>query len=232
MSEKTDLSATELRARRLAEMPRWYSPYGHLAGTLSVGLIAFMIALCMLEDVRWYEALVIPAMFVFANFFEWWAHKHVLHHPRWPFGDLYEKHVPLHHAIYTSRDMAIRDIREFRFVLIPASGVLGIVISAAPLALVIGALLSANAGWLAMMTAALYVTFYELIHLVYHLPPTHPLRRLPFVDRMSRHHRDHHDRGLMGKWNFNVTLALADLFLGTIAPRALIEERKKRQEDQ
>src|SRR5260221_10156231 len=102
-----DSPVEAFRLAQLAVMPRWYSPLGHLAGTLSVGALAILIAAFCLHDVRWYECLTAPLAFVFSNFFEWWAHKNVLHRPRMLFRDLYEKHTPLHHRIYRWQDMAI-----------------------------------------------------------------------------------------------------------------------------
>lgn len=219
----------EFRAERLAAIPRWYSPYGHLAGTLGVGVLATAIAVSHLHAIRWTHCIVVPLMLVFANFFEWWAHKNVLHRPRWPFGILYEKHTPLHHRIYRWEDMAMRDVREFAFVLIPARGVLGIVVSASPLALALGLVFGPNVGWLALLTQSLYVVAYELTHLCYHLPPSHPVQRVPLVRRLSAHHARHHDPALMARWNFNVTLPLADLVLGTMLPKEVIDERDLRR---
>ena len=219
----------EFREQQLARIPRWYSPYGHMAGTLGVGIIATAAALWHLHGVRWAQLLVIPAVFVFSNFFEWWAHKNVLHRPRWPFGILYEKHTPLHHRIYRWEDMAVRDVREFAFVLIPARGVLGIVLSAAPIAVLAGLLLGPNVGWLTLMSQALYVVAYEMTHLCYHLPPTHPVQRIGVIRWLSAQHARHHDPALMNRWNFNVTVPLADWVLGTLLPKDIIRERDLRR---
>ncbi len=221
-------SAEDFRAAQLAAMPRWYSPFAHLAGTLSVGVIAVALALTMVHHVHWYEFLVCPIAFLFANFFEWWAHKNILHRPQPFLRDLYEKHTPLHHHIYRWGDMAIRDRRELRFVLVPASGVLGIVLSASPVAFALGLLFTSNVGWIALMTMALYVIMYEMTHLTYHLPETHILHRLPFVDKLAEHHARHHDLTFMGRWNFNVTIPLADFVLGTFVPKKVLSARRKK----
>ncbi len=93
------------RDAALARIPRWYSPYGHLAGTVGVGLAALAVAVARVHRVRRPELLVIPAIFVFSNLFEWWAHKNVLHRPRLLFRVLYEKHTPLHHRLYRWQDI-------------------------------------------------------------------------------------------------------------------------------
>ncbi|HTM67684.1 MAG TPA: sterol desaturase family protein [Candidatus Binatia bacterium] len=217
------------RAQQLAAIPRWYSPYGHLCGTLGVGVLATAIAVSHLHGLRWHDFLVVPAMLIFSNFFEWWAHKNILHRPRWPFRILYEKHTPLHHRLYRWEDMAVRNVREFAFVLIPARGVLGIVVSASPLALAIGMLFGPNVGWLALVSQALYVVAYEVTHLCYHLPPSHPVQKVPLIRRLSAHHARHHDPALMNRWNFNVTLPFADWVLGTILPKDVIDARDLRR---
>lgn len=214
----TDGTRDGYRAARLAEIPRWYSPFGHLAGTAGIAVAATVIAAIKLEDVGWADLLVIPFIIAFANFFEWWAHKHVLHRPRKWFRGLYEQHTPRHHRIYVYGDMAVHSRREWKFVLMPALGVLGIVIFASPMALGLGLLFGPNVGWLALLTQALYVTAYELTHLAYHLPPDHPVQRIGLIRRLGEHHARHHDPALMAKWNFNVTIPLADKVLGTVAP--------------
>ncbi len=225
-----DRSATEaFRAAETARIPRWYFPYGHLAGTVGIGLAALALALARVKDVRWPQALVIPAILVFSNLFEWWAHKNVLHRPRFPFRGLYEKHTPLHHRLYRREDMAMRSVRELKFVLMPASGVLGIVLAASPLALGLGLAFGPNVGWLALLTQALYIVSYELTHLCYHLPAGNPVRRIGLVRKLAEHHARHHDPGLMGRWNFNVTLPLADALFGTIVPKEILERRGDRR---
>lgn len=219
----------DFRARQIAAVPRWYSPYWHLAGTAGIGVLAITLAVLNLHAVRWTQLLVVPPILVFANFFEWWAHKNVLHRPRWPFGILYDKHTPLHHRIYRWEDMAIRNVRELAFVLIPARGVLGICFSASPLAFAIGLVFGPNVGWLALTTMSLYVVAYELTHLCYHLPASHPLQRVPLIKRLSAHHARHHDPALMARWNFNVTVPFADWVLGTMLPKDIIDQRDMRR---
>ncbi len=206
------------RARGLDKLPRWYSPWAHLAATTGVGVATLTLALSQLHGVRPLELLVLPATFVFANAFEWRVHKKVLHKRTWPFQLLFDRHTPQHHVVFTEDDMALRSTREFGLVLIPAIGVLGAVISAAPAALLLGWLASANAGWLMLATSGLYMVFYELSHLVYHVPEDHPIGGSPLVRKLRRHHARHHDPRHMQRYNFNVTVPLFDWIMGTMAP--------------
>jgi len=218
------LEASEaLRQRMLAGIPSWYSPYGHLAGTIGVGVGTLALALAKLGPVRVLELLTIPVAFVFANLVEWWAHKHVMHRRRRVMPVLYDRHTPEHHRVYRYEDMAIRSARELRLVLIPAMGVLGIVLLSAPAALLAGLLANANVGWLFLLSSALYVVGYELTHLCYHLPEHSIVYKIKLVRALREHHARHHMPSLMQNFNFNVTVPLGDLLFGTIAPPERVE---------
>jgi hypothetical protein len=216
----TEARRERVRAKVTAGIPWWYSPWGHLGSTTGVGLAVLALSAFELmhsAHMRWTDALVVPGVFVFANFFEWLVHRDVLHRRRWPVEVIYDKHTPMHHMVYTENDMALRDSREFRFVLIPAAGVLGIVAVVAPVAFGVSLLWSSAAGWLFLVTGSLYMVFYEVLHLCYHAPAESFIGRLKFLHVLRAHHAKHHDPRLMQKWNFNVTIPLADWVLGTIA---------------
>jgi len=206
-----------VRSRLIAEIPESYSPWLHLACTTGIGVALLVLGAFEIHHLRGVEVLVIPAVFVLANGFEWRAHRDVLHRIKKPFEVLYRKHTPEHHVVYVEEDMAIRDWRELRLVLIPAAGVLGIVIMLAPMAALMGFLLTPNTGWLVLLTGGLYMVGYELSHLSYHLPPDSFVGRLALVRVLRRHHGRHHDPRLMQRWNFNVTIPLFDWLHGTIA---------------
>lgn len=216
----------KFRRRMFAKVPAWYSPYGHLAGTVGVGVVTLGIAAPRLNSPRPLELLSVPIAFVFANLVEWFAHRYLMHHRRFPFGVLFDRHTPEHHRLYDYETMAISDKRELRLVLMPAAGVLGIVLLAAPAAFVVRLLTNANVGWLFLMTQALYVVGYELSHLAYHLPESSIVYRLPLLRALREHHARHHLPGLMQKANFNVTVPLGDWLFGTLASSELVARAK------
>jgi len=182
-----------------------------------VGLTVLIAAFLHLHQIRAVEWLMVPAVFVFANGFEWLVHRNVLHtRIFWPFDEIYERHTPEHHAVYMTDDMAIRSWREFYLVLIPAAGGLGQAIVATPLAILCAKVLTPNCGWLFLVTSSLYMVGYELSHLSYHLPPTTLIGRNPLVKVLREHHARHHDPTLMQNWNFNVTIPIWDYLLGTV----------------
>ncbi len=216
----TDERRESVRRRVTAEIPWWYSAWGHLAGTTGIGVAVLAVSahqLLSLGTTRASDWLVVPLVLLVANFFEWWVHKNVLHRRRWPMEVIYDKHTPMHHMIYVEGDMALRSYTEFRLVLIPAAGVLGIVLSTAPVAFGVGKLWSAPAGWLFLVTASLYMVSYELLHLAYHAPKDSFIGRRRTIQLFRAHHAKHHDPRLMQRRNFNVTIPLFDWIMRTSA---------------
>jgi hypothetical protein len=215
----TEERRNAVRQKSLAEIPWWYSPHGHLAATTGIGLAVLVLSVLKLHDVRWTDALVIPGVILLANFYEWRVHKGVLHRRFWPFEVIYDKHTPMHHMVYVEDDMALRTVKEFRLILIPAAGVLGIVLAAAPLALGLAHFWSSAAGWLFLLTTSLFMVSYEVLHLCYHAPKDSFIGRLRLIALLRAHHARHHDPRLMQRYNFNVTVPLFDWIMGTIAPK-------------
>lgn len=206
-----------LRAEALTKVPRHYLPHLHLASTCGVGLGLLVLGALFVHEPRAWELLVIPAVLVFANFFEWFVHKNVLHKRRpWPLSELFDRHTPSHHVFYVEDDMELGSVRELRFVLIPAVGVIGASLTVAPIAILLGLVVSANAGWLVLVTAGVYMVAYELSHLSYHLPQSSWIGRRALIGVLRRHHARHHDPRVMQKANFNVTVPLFDWIMGTM----------------
>ena len=212
------------RARLHARIGKNYSPWLHLGATLSVGMAALAFALANVHHPSLLELLTIPITFLVANASEWRAHKDLLHRRVRPLHELYDRHTPEHHMVFGYDDMAIRDVKELKLVLIPAIGVIGIVAMTMPFALLTGKLFGANCGWLMLMTSALYVAGYEVSHLSYHLPPESFVGRLWLVRVLREQHRRHHHPRLMQRWNFNVTFPIFDFVHRTIVPRDVLEQ--------
>lgn len=217
----------KVRKASVDEIPSWYSPLGHLLATTGVGAATVALALSRLSNVSALEAILVPvASFVVANGFEWRVHKKVLHKRVWPFGELFDRHTPVHHVVFVEDDMAMREKKEARLVLIPAIGVLGAVIASAPGALLAAKIFGANAGWLMLATSGAYMMTYELSHLAYHLPEDHPIGGHPLIRFMRKHHGVHHDPKKMQRFNFNVTVPLFDWLMGTMAPEESAESTR------
>lgn len=204
-----------LRRRATDAIPSWYSPWAHVLVPAVVGAAGIVVALVMIRDLRWWELLVVPATFLASNAFEWWAHKHILHRRRPGLTVLYDRHTPVHHMLFLTDDMAVRARKEWRLVLIPAFGVVMVVVVNA---VIVGGLMllgHRNIAALYGVTSVAYVLSYEWLHLAYHLPADHPIGKLRVVAALRRHHAIHHAPQLMQRWNFNVTFPIWDLVRGT-----------------
>jgi len=207
-----------VRARALAEAPRFYDPWVHLAFPSLVGLGLIAAAVASLERPSGWELLTVPAVIVLVNLFEWHIHRNVLHRRTWPLDVLFWRHTPEHHVIFVRDDMAMRSRREFRLVLIPFYGILAIFVGALPVTALLWMVVSPNVALLWVATNMGYVVAYEWLHLSYHLPHESRIGRNPLIRRLRRHHAAHHAPELMQRWNFNVTVPLADWLLGTVHP--------------
>ncbi len=211
----THASREELRAGLLARIPRWYSPLGHLAFPTIAGLAIAAFALSRIQDLRPWQLALLPGFALLGNALEWHAHRGILHRRIRMLHVLYLRHVPEHHALYVADDMAIRSLRELRFVLLPSYGVLAILAATSPLVLLFFWLGEPNLAALWVAAAVGYLLAYEWLHLAYHLPDSSAIVRLPGLARLRRHHQIHHAPHLMQRWNFNVTVPIWDVLRGT-----------------
>jgi hypothetical protein len=228
MGGRTNLSASELetglsserraglRSEALKGIPSWYSPIAHLAFPSLVGIATLIAAIALIRDLRAWQVAIVPIALVVLNAGEWRIHRDLLHKRVWPLQVLYDRHTPIHHMIFVTDDMAIRDRREFRLVLIPFYGILAAALGTLPIPLLLAVAGQWNVALLFMATAMAYVVSYEWLHLSYHLPPNSFIGRMRLIAILRRHHATHHNPRLMQKWNFNVTIPFWDLVRGTI----------------
>ena len=212
----TQDARSELRADLMAHVPRWYSPTLHLLGPAIGGLAIVALALSRIHDLRAWEFALVPFFLVASNAIEWHAHRDLLHRRTWPLEELYVRHTPQHHAVFVSEDMFIRDWREVKLVLLPAWGVLAIIVAGLPVGLLFALAGSTNVAALWVSSIVGYVLMYEWLHLAYHLPAEGAIGRLRVTRWLRRHHQRHHAPQLMQRWNFNVTIPLWDHVRGTV----------------
>jgi hypothetical protein len=206
---------TALREQLLAETPRWYVPWVHLFVPSSVGFAAILFALSQIRDLRAVELLTVPLVYLFANAFEWWIHGNALHRRNPLAPVLYDQHTPKHHMLYLTEDMAMRDKREYRLVLIPGYGLFMIFVGQGVVSTGLWWLGLHNIACLYLMTAIAYAVSYEWLHFSYHLPHDHSVAHNPIIKRLAHHHAVHHDPRIMQRWNMNVTVPLMDWLMGT-----------------
>ena len=207
---------SDLRADLLARIPRWYSPWLHIAVPAMAGIAIAALALAQIEGLRAWQLALVPLFLVAANAIEWHAHRGLLHRRTRFLETLYVRHTPQHHAIYVADDMFIRDWRELKLILLPAWGILAILAAASPVAVALVALRETNVAALWIATVVGYVLSYEWLHLAYHLPADGRIGRLRVTRYLRGHHQRHHAPHLMQRWNFNVTVPLWDHVRGTV----------------
>ncbi len=210
-------AVAEFRARYQATQigPR-YQGWLHFWFTVVVSSTVVAIALTRVHAVTWAELATVPATFLFANAVEWFGHRFVMHRPRPGLGLIYRRHTVEHHHYYTNEAMAADSPRDFKMVLFPPVMLLFFFgLFAAPPGLVLAHFLSANIAYLYVATAFSYFISYEVLHFSYHLDPQSRVGRLGMLAALRRHHQQHHDLSLMGRWNYNITFPICDRLFGT-----------------
>jgi hypothetical protein len=212
-SALTERYRTDYRAKKIG--PR-YSGWAHFAFTSLGSLLVITYSISRVRDSSWKEWLVVPFGFLVANLAEYFGHKGPMHHRQRFLALIHRRHGVEHHQFFTREDMAYESSRDFKMVLFPPIMLLfflgGI---AAPIALVLFFVVSANAGWIFIATGIGYFLTYEWLHFAYHLPASSFVGKLDVIRRLRHHHGVHHDPALMQKWNFNITFPICDSIFGT-----------------
>jgi hypothetical protein len=219
-----------LRERLMSAVPASYSPYRHAGLTFGFGLAVIAGAIASIRGLDPLHLMTIPIVYVFANATEWRAHRYLLHHRSKLVPLLYDRHTPQHHMIFNTDDMAVRNAREWRYVLIPSYAVILIAALNAPIAGAIWLLGYTNVALLYIASTVGYVLLYEALHLAFHLAPDRGIGGWSIIRVLRRHHAVHHDPRLMQRYNFNVTVPLWDLVRRTYVAaddRETFASRKK-----
>ena len=192
------------------------SGWPHFCAINLLGLSVTASSILLVRRPLWWEWAAIPVGFLVANFVEWLAHRHPMHHPMRPLMIMYEKHTLEHHRFFTEAAMEAESAADFDMVLFsPQSLFFFLIGTGLPIALAFFFCVSWNAGWIFVALAVDYYVLYEYCHLAYHLPEKSWVGRLPGMAALRRHHTFHHDRELMSRWNFNVTFPICDALFGT-----------------
>jgi len=207
--------SAETRAALRAAAPAGYHWSRHVALVAAFTAAGLGLAGSRLGGFGMGDAAGVAAILVVINLGEYAAHRWHLHVPRFPRA-VYHRHVAEHHRFFTATHMAVDTAEDVRWVLFPPWALPLLVVTILPYALVLRATVSADAGWLFVLTVIGYYGVYEALHAAAHLPSSHPLARLGAVRALARHHRIHHDPALMRHWNFNFAVPLGDRLFGTL----------------
>ena len=195
----------------------WYNGYVHILVIYAIGLTAIYIYVQHMDAILWWEWLTIPVVVVLCNLFEWFLHRHVMHHLINVTGlrAIYERHTLNHHQFFTDSEMRFRDQKDWRVTVFPPYALVVFIVMSIPAGLVMGYLVSGNVGWLVMCsTTGMYLT-YEFMHFCCHVDENAFVRYCPLVNSLRRHHTAHHNDRLMIEVNMNLTFPISDWFFGT-----------------
>lgn len=215
--EREKLKQRRFREEFLKTVPWWYRGELHLAFILLLPAFTIYACLTRIEDAAWWEwALIAPILFA-GNFFEWAAHRYLLHGRVRGFELAFWRHAGVHHHFFTPHNMLYEGHKELLAQLFPPYAVIAFILVAIPPALVVGWLGWPNVGYIMVMSMAANYLVYEGLHTASHLDNAkHPyLKYVPLVNTVRRMHRRHHDLRYMQTCNFNLTWPITDAIMGT-----------------
>ena len=198
-------------------IPRRYVAWLHVLFSAG-GSLGVIGGLCtLLHGVTPSQWLTIPLALLVANVAEYLGHRFPMHHPYPGLRRVFTRHAGQHHRFFTAAAMSYEGPRDVYMVLFPPVlqlfffGALGL-----PLTLLVRAVAGPIPSLLFAVSITAYYLCYELLHFYYHLSPRPWLEALPLLPFLRRHHLLHHDPVHMQRWNFNLTIPLMDLLLGTL----------------
>lgn len=220
-AELTDSPMSD-RQRRFRDLYRgnitgWYNGFAHVAIIYAIGACAFYVYVSNMHAVQWWEALIVPVVFLACNIFEWALHKYVMHRPsNIPlFKAVYSRHTLNHHQFFTETEPRFANQRDWRVTFFPPYALVVFILMSIPPALAVGWLLTANMGWLLISTTTGMYLIYEFMHFCCHVDDNVFVRNMPFVNTLRRHHVAHHNQSIMMEKNMNLTFPIADWLFGT-----------------
>lgn len=198
-----------------AQIARHYYGWVHVAMIYAIGIAVLAYAIPHIHAVTWTEWLVVPAVFMLANIFEWGLHRFVMHRPhKWAMG-IYRRHTLAHHQFFTDTEPTFDSSKDFRIVFFPPYALIAFVLLSAAGGLVLTQIWSANAAWLLVSTATGMYLNYEFFHYCCHVKDDRIVKHIPFVNTIRRHHIAHHDTAIMMDINMNLTYPIADWMFRT-----------------
>ncbi|MCI0616073.1 sterol desaturase family protein [bacterium] len=207
-------------------IPSFYNPYLFFGLTNLLGAVAIYYSTRLLENMRPLEWLTIPAVFIFANFVEYNFHRGPMHNRKRLLDLVFKRHTLTHHEYFPHDQMGFDSGKEAYLVFFPFWVIFLLFGLASPVFFLTWYLTNSNVAGLFLITAIGYFLLYEWMHLLYHLPESNKLGRIPLIRALKRHHQTHHNHALMNDYNFNITFPIWDWVMGTAYRYELREETK------
>jgi len=206
----------KFREQYLAQVSPLYNGLLHVIVTFGVGLAAIAWCVSRMQDARWEWLLLIPVA-IAGNFIEWGMHQHVMHRlvDKFAIRAIYDRHTRQHHQYFTDNDHIIHTTKEFRIVFFPWRLLVTLGAFGALFGWIASLVWNANAGYVVFITMVGHYLLYEVFHFCCHVPENWFVRNMPFINTIRRHHKAHHNMGIMMHVNMNLTFPIADWALGT-----------------
>lgn len=204
------------REQYVAQISPWYYGLLHIGVMYAAGIGAIWWCISQMIGAGWEWLVVIPVALA-GNFVEWGMHQYVMHRLRDVFAlrSIYDRHTRQHHQYFTDNDHTISTIKEFRIVFFPWRVLAVLAVSGGLIALIMSALINANAGYITFVTMIGHYMVYETFHFCCHVRENWFVRNMPFINTIRRHHAAHHNMGIMMHVNMNLTFPIADCLMGT-----------------
>jgi hypothetical protein len=232
MAIMTLAAMTRFRQQYRASIATSYSGWVHMITVLAVGLGVIIYAVLQLQSASLLEWLVFPLTMLVVNFAEYCAHRW-LGHKKTQYGKLfYSRHTGDHHSFFLDHSMNYQAVRDWRVVLFPVylifAFLFGLIL---PTAYVLSELFSMNAAYIYGAAGITGYLFYEVMHFSYHIPRGHWAEKMflviPGWTALRHLHVLHHKREKMAEINFNITLPIFDVLLGTLFWQSIVECESK-----
>ena len=181
----------------------------------TIALIVPIIACSFISTWKLSFLYLVPLYIFVANGIEYFLHRYPMHHKMRGFEFLFE-HVIIHHNFYSESYLKCKDPRDYFAVFLPLKYLIFISIEILIIGLLVTLIGGRDHGLFFIATAYIYYFFYELFHYSAHSDTNENLKRMLGIDRLSKLHLLHHDTSLMQKYNFNISLPIFDILLGTL----------------
>ena len=202
-----------------AERPASYRWWKHVALLASLSTATIVVCALNLHAVQRWEWVLFGGALLFANFGEYWLHRIPFHNPVVPDFQYWE-HTMIHHAFFSYERMSVDDLNDLRWVMFAPWVMPILLVAPLPIFALLYHFVSPNVAWLYLMAVIVYYSIYEVTHALAHMPQDSALGGSWIVQRISHHHRVHHDPRLMRRYNFNFAIPLFDWIFGTKYPDA------------
>lgn len=204
------------RAGYRSRVQSLYVGWLHLLSILIIGGGVGAYCMFKLNELESWDLLMIPVGILLYNFAEYVSHRWAGHKKRKLTKLFYKRHAGDHHSFFSAPLLSFETTQDWRIVLFPTYLTAFLAFFLAPVCgYLTSVFFSTNAGYLVAITIIVNHLAYELLHLGYHQPQGRWVHRVPVFRELAHLHRIHHQRNLMNNRNFNLTIPLFDLLLGT-----------------